>query len=295
MSSIEAPFDFLAVVPKAETAECRGCSSRFDESSFSSRQWRKRASETDIKCRTCFALEHRERGRNESEAAFQEQSRSASGVRLHPQNHGYSNYVDQLMARHSFVEIAALGLFPSAKDISESMAVLHATAAFAVGGDLRVAWRSERVLALAIGDGTTPRTAATACFLTKWDAISIDPLLGDDWTGAEPKGVRRLRGVKGTLDEFMASDLPARDLAYEHVVLLCVHSHARFVGASAMPLLQRKFGGAPTTLVALPCCNTFHPDKDVGSKPQVEYDDVCVFSAKRKIKVWNFPRLVPVA
>ena len=92
----------------------------------------------------------------------------------------------------------------------------------------------------------------------------------------------------------LTTTLPGPDdgdgaIAIEHLVLICVHSHARFVGEASLPAIRAKFGNPATCLVSIPCCANMHPEKDIGSKPQVEYDDECIFSAKRKVSIWNWP------
>ncbi|KAJ1462295.1 hypothetical protein M885DRAFT_476344 [Pelagophyceae sp. CCMP2097] len=269
-------------VSAAPTAVCRECAGSLGRESYSQRQWR--APRGSAVCRKCSVRANTDVSELAALASGAEKQRAATGVKLHPRNHGYSNYVDQLFGLACFEDVARLRLFPSAKDVSESFAVLHAAAT-----EAGVPWRGPgRVLALAVGDGTTPRTGALAAYLTDWHCVSIDPVLGDDWVGIEPKGVRRLRGAKQTLEAFAASDLPEARETVDRVLLLCVHSHARFVGGCSVEAMQRKFKGCPVNLVALPCCSTFHPDRDVCRKPNSQYDDACVFSAKRRIKVWNF-------
>ena len=122
-------------------------------------------------------------------------NRAASGVRIRPGNFGYVNYVDSLFQMGCFEDIVRLRLFPSAKDVSESMGALQAAATFmnatpagrtcipipTEGGPASVSvpalekkvtasrarWRAPGVLMLAVGDGSTPQTAGLASFLTK--------------------------------------------------------------------------------------------------------------------------------
>jgi hypothetical protein len=74
----------------------------------------------------------------------------------------------------------------------------------------------------------------------------------------------------------------------KHVVLLCVHSHARFRGISTIDAIRARYHNVPTTLVSLPCCPKFRHLGDIGRPPDVKYDDDCVFSACRTVDVWNF-------
>lgn len=205
-----------------------------------------------------------------------------SGTTVRPNNWGFSNYVDELFSMKCFATIVGLGAFSSAKDVSESMASIHAARRH--GG---VSAETDGVLCLCVGDGCTPRTALLASFITKWRCVSIDPALKEGWAG--PHGsVERLTGFGGTLDEFMATTPAAADLRVSQLVLLCVHSHARFVGPSALPSLLARYGRPATCLVTLPCCSGFRPERDIGRPADIRYDDECVFSDKRALEVWNF-------
>ena len=78
------------------------------------------------------------------------------------------------------------------------------------------------------------------------------------------------------------------DEEYDHLILLCVHSHARLMGSASIPNIMGRYNNLPTTLISLPCCPRFRSEKDVGRAPDVRYEDDCVFSACRKVEVWNF-------
>ena len=73
-----------------------------------------------------------------------------------------------------------------------------------------------------------------------------------------------------------------------HLVLLCVHAHHRFRGPAAVAVVRGAFGFPPTTVVALPCCATFNPTGDIGRRPDLEFEDVAIFSACRKVLVWKW-------
>jgi hypothetical protein len=55
--------------------------------------------------------------------------------------------------------------------------------------DAAAAKRQGGVLCISIGDGSTPRTACLAAFLTGWTTVAVDPALRRDWSGPAPKGV----------------------------------------------------------------------------------------------------------
>mmetsp|Transcript_11626 Transcript_11626/g.17597 ORF Transcript_11626/g.17597 Transcript_11626/m.17597 type:complete len:213 (+) Transcript_11626:416-1054(+) len=166
-----------------------------------------------------------------------------------------------------------------------------------------------RVMCLCIGDGSTPRTAVLACYLRGWECVSIDPALHEEWRGVSPKGVRGLTGYGGTLEEYLTTTTTTRSVerernghgatatattAYDHLILLCVHSHARLIDEASVPNIAARYNGdgernsPTTTLVSLPCCPGFRSQKDVGRVPDVCYEDDCVFSACRRVEVWRF-------
>ena len=172
----------------------------------------------------------------------------------------------------------ALKAFTSTKDVSESMAAIQAANKHGLWRLHNMKNSSSRrrdiVLCLCIGDGSTSRTAVLACFLKKWDCISIDPALHQEWNGDSPKGVRGLVGYGGTLEEFMMQEeVVGQDgggerrckRRYDHLLLLCVHSHARLIGNASVPNIQLRYGhDIPTTLISLPCCPKYKSQQDVG-------------------------------
>lgn len=287
-----------------EQVPCIKCEKPLQRAFYSAKQWNSRKRDSGIRCRDCSSRIHRDLDAADAMMVAAMSNRLASGVHIKPQNHGYCDYMDRLFRHNCFATLVQLKLFPSAKDCSESMGALQGIGAFGdhvldrAGSESTVSIRANAqrgVLVLAIGDGTTPRTAALACYLTNWHAVSIDPLLESKWVGSSPQGVRRLTGVQGTLDDYVHSlpNLTTRTDDGEtlvKLVLLCVHSHARFIGDSHISAIRAKYGHVATTLVAIPCCAGFHPDKDVGRLPDTSYEDMCIFSDKRKVNIWNWGR-----
>jgi DNA-directed RNA polymerase subunit RPC12/RpoP len=281
--------------PPDEQVPCNKCEKPLQRAFYSAKQWNSRKRERGITCRDCSSRIHRDLDAAQAMTVAAMSNRLASGVHIKPRNHGYCDYIDQLFRHDCYSTLVQLKLFPSAKDCSESMGALQGVGAFAESTAGSRANAQRGVLVLAIGDGTTPRTAALACFLTSWHAVSIDPLLDSKWVGTNPNGVRQLTGHRGTLDEYMQR-LPALTTRTEDgeplvkLVLLCVHSHARFIGDSCISAIRAKYGHVATTLVAIPCCATFHPEKDIGRRAEISYEDLCIFSDKRKVSVWNWGR-----
>jgi len=226
-----------------------------------------------------------------------------SGLVRRPNNFGYCDYVDMLFGMKCFPDLISLGVFRSAKDVSESIAVLQGVTRHGnivhkkKGGQEKEGGKKKSdILCLCIGDGNTPRTAVLACYLQGWTCVSIDPALNDEWSGCNPKNVNALTGYRGTLAQFFdEADIvgPASSPSspsYQHLILLCVHSHARFLGSVTVSRIRAHYGNIATTICSLPCCPKFRHKGDIGREPDISYDDDCVFSAMRKVEIWNIER-----
>lgn len=245
-------------------------------------------------CRQCRKNQTAKRCKQQPKQNAKQGRKSESGIVRRPNNFGYCDYVDKLFSLNCFPEIVAMKVFTSAKDVSESMAAIQAAGQYGLLPNNNKK-KGSRVKCLCIGDGCTPRTAVLGCYLKKWECVSIDPALQEDWHGIEPKGVRGLIGFKGTLEEFMKSQKQeereggdAKQAEYDHLLLLCVHSHARLHNDESIDKIMARWGNVSTTLVSLPCCPTFRSQKDVGRPPDHVYEDDCVFSQCRKVEIWNF-------
>jgi len=145
--------------------------------------------------------------------------RSASGTKRRPNNFGYCHYLDQLFSKDCFPDLMQLRVFPSAKDVSESMAVLQAFSQYGVLSTDELITKEEQhnskmIKCLCIGDGSTPRTAVLACFLqNNWDCVSIDPILRNNWQGTIPQGVHGLVGYGGTIEAFVMEEMQKHEHA----------------------------------------------------------------------------------
>jgi len=278
----------LAPVPMYKV--CASCHKSLQRQAFPKKGFAKAAPE----CHDCKRRRTAERCGQAAPAPTLSGRVADSGITRRPNNFGYCNYVDKIFGLDCFPDLISLGAFTSAKDVSESMAALQAAQFHGNHQD------SSNVTFLCIGDGTTPRTAVLVAFLrTNWTRIiSIDPALHEEWRGENPKGVRGLVGFGGTLEAFVQSlneETQVMNVNTDHLVLLCVHSHARFVGEATVTKIRERYSAAlvgnsliPTTLVSLPCCAKFRHVKDIGRPADIKYDDDCVFSLCRKVEVWNF-------
>ena len=128
-------------------------------------------------CSSCVRL--RSRGTapaGPKEAHYAAEAREgpdSASSKIRPNNWGYLTYVDKVFGLDCFKELVRLGIFESAKDISESMGALQACARHGFGDTRQLGaqggtaaegkttqeqCRRPRVLAVNIGDGQRPHT-----------------------------------------------------------------------------------------------------------------------------------------
>ena len=163
------------------------------------------------------------------------------------------------------------------------------------------------------------RLPVTCVCVCVWHArVSVDPALHQDWQGDCPYAVSNLRGIGAKFEDFMQDRAALAEICTEissamspaetpaardpnrtagrgssgrgvsHLILLCVPAHHRVQDPASICAVRNAFGEPPTTVVALPCCPTFNPTKDIGRAPDTVFVDSCVFSHKRKVLVWRW-------
>lgn len=171
-------------------------------------------------------------------------------------------YIDWFMGLSSASDVLQTGVFPDAKEITESFACFRAVMK-KVAKQHSLDPNDTSVMLVSVGDGCTPRTAALFAFLTKWTCVSVDPAL-DGWEQPTPQ-IKRLITIAKPIEECpqIALDQPA--------VVVCCHSHAKpedvFAFANNHPV------------VALPCC-VHYPDAPI------EWNDYGVWSPHNRMKVY---------
>ncbi len=182
-------------------------------------------------------------------------------------NQGQYRYLNEFIKLNkSASDMLALGLFPNGKEISESYSAFNAVRTKLKQYDTN----DPTITLVSVGDGTTPRTAALFAFRTKWQCISIDPLL-KDCADYEEK-IQRL-----TCYDSKVEDIHPSRLEFDKVVIVAVHSHA-----SLQNILQH-VKGKVRSLVAIPCCVPYVHE----SIRPIEYSDSGIWSPKNTVKVWR--------
>jgi len=116
-------------LPKSKT--CMQCSTLLPRSAFPKKSFK---TDTPI-CTSC---------RKTSQASALKQhppaknllgnNHNAAGVKRSPNNHGYVAYLDRLFSMACFPKIVSLGIFTTAKDVSEAFAAINASRQMVTGG-----------------------------------------------------------------------------------------------------------------------------------------------------------------
>jgi hypothetical protein len=160
----------------------------------------------------------------------------------------------------SAADLLAAGLFPNAKEVSESMGAFAAVRRHFNGWSRK----NERIQVVVVADGHRPRTAALFAFRTVWTCHAVDPLLRPI-----EYGFNRVYCHKQQIEDFsLVSDHP--------VLLVAVHSHARL--DAALKSIKAPHIG----VVAIPCC----VNQQLSKEPDIAYEDMGIWSPQRTVKVW---------
>lgn len=171
-------------------------------------------------------------------------------------------YLNEFVQCRCAPDLLALGIYPNAKEISESLSAYSALRSKARVFDLG----DPEVVLIAVADGCTPRTAAMFAFRTAWACISIDPRLRrTDWP---------------TIQRLTCWDMKVEDcepVHFKKLVIVAVHSHA------PLDVVCEKFTADERVVVAIPCCVKQERERP----PDREYVDKGIWSPKNTIKIWK--------
>lgn len=187
----------------------------------------------------------------------------------------YMRYINEFMRTHCAPDLLAWGLFPNAKEITESFGAYNAVRKWLVHHKPVVyacytvppftEFNDDHTRLIVVGDGNTPRTAALFAARSKWDCYSVDPRLKD-----KHYPIKRLTTCRVPIESFtMKTDNP--------VIIVAVHSHAE------LEVAIENIQSPKRAVVAIPCCKK----QDIKAKrPDIEYFDFGIASPQNKVKVW---------
>lgn len=181
-----------------------------------------------------------------------------------------TRYFDQFLGLRCREELTMNRLFPDAKELTESFAA--ANAAITSSG---LEPDAADVTAIVIGDGSTPRTAATLALRTKWNCISVDPALRADLVQAWLRPIARV-AIRPIKVQSLAESIDGP------CIVVAVHAHVRL--ARAMEAVRR-CGADVVAAVAIPCCGYAHDAP--GLSLLADYSDWGIWSPERRVLVWG--------
>lgn len=174
-------------------------------------------------------------------------------------------YLNDFVSAKCSADLLAWGVFPNAKEITESFAAYWGIVRY-----VPEVQRNKPAVLIAVGDGCTPRTAATFAVRSTWRCLSVDPL-----TKGCPQGLNRVKcyplkaeDLKGVVD---CRGLP--------VIIVAVHSHAKLTDAVSIP-----YNYSSLSVLAMECCV---PQRLGRTPPDVEYEDKGVWSPKNYVRIWR--------
>lgn len=176
---------------------------------------------------------------------------------------GKRKYIDYLFKLKCAGDLISTGVFPNAKEITESFAAFIAIKKYFRHLNLE----DPNVVVHVVADGSTPRTGALLAFLTKWKIYSIDPQMNDKWLSCENYDIDRLACYKDKV-ESICNYLPVSN------IVLLVHPHIDY------PTIRSCY---PTTpLIVIPCCVAYPRDK-----ANVLYTDHGIWSPKNEVLIYK--------
>ena len=182
-------------------------------------------------------------------------------------NQGQYRYInDFVRLNKSGADMLLSGIFPNAKEITESYGALNAALR-----KLKLDPGNPDINVVFVGDGHTPRTATLFAFRTKWNCISLDPELRQDKIPLWESSIQHLKCIPKKVEEV--------DLNFENnVLIVAVHSHANM-----MAILDH-IKSPVRSMIAIECCISYnHPNIE----PKPVYRDSGIWAPKNLVKVWK--------
>jgi hypothetical protein len=181
-----------------------------------------------------------------------------------------NRYLDEFFRLRCASDMLRWQLFPNAKELTESFSAYDAVRS--VLDDFRL--NDPGVTMVAVGDGSTPRTAATFALRTAWRCISVDPRLKCHWSSRAAHRWSEIRRL-----ELQRTTIERAELCLEGpTVIVAVHSHAKLTAAVAACS-----GASSLAVVAIPCC----VPQELQVPPCADYPDPGNLSPQRTVRVWR--------
>jgi hypothetical protein len=182
-----------------------------------------------------------------------------------------NKYLSEYLRLKCCPDMSGAGLWPNAKEITESMGAFQAVVNHILPGEDRAVKQKnlgrKDIGLVSVGDGGTPRTAALFAYRSSWECWSIDPVLNTNkhWN------IKRLHIEKRKIEDNVL-DMTS----FEICIIVMVHSHASIKSTLANIKAKERH------LVTIPCC----VPHTIENKPYLGYTDKNIASPKNEVKIW---------
>jgi hypothetical protein len=213
--------------------------------------------------------------------------------------HYHLEYLNQFLKLKCAPDLIAMGLFPNAKEITETFAIWTALRRY-IFPRLSTSTTSidnRQNAIIVVGDGMTPRTAALCAYLTKglWQCYSVDPMLQYD-TYADMTFINRrslttadhceqwkiIKGLRIARAKIQTVSIQCRQ-----AIVVMMHAHVTIEDAITAVDASEGIVG----IITCPCCKwTPFQQEWLGQAPHEQYTDLRLLSVKNQMNVWCFPQ-----
>lgn len=180
--------------------------------------------------------------------------------------HPTARYFNQLLNLKCTPDLLSANVFPNAKEVTEAFGIYNAAKR-----NIPLELSDPNVIAIVVGDGSTPRCGAVFAFRTQWSVISIDPQLS---TFKVNHGIKRLQCIADKIENLKSF----KAITYNKVLIIMPHSHAN------MDTTLNMIKGKTRHLICSPCCQSLIPSRY--PLPDISYDDWGIWSPERNIQIW---------
>ena len=180
---------------------------------------------------------------------------------------GKKRFIEKFVTLECAPDLLALKVFPNAKEITESMAAMHAIKKHCLRF---ITLKDPTVHVVVVADGNSPRTGALLAFMSNWTVTSIDPRMKEKWVKSNK--IKRLECV-----DMMLENIPLTDpIIAKTKLVVGVHTHVPY------GTMKEYFPNTPWIII--PCCVPY------SEKATYSYREPGIWSPENQVLLYNIPR-----
>lgn len=175
-----------------------------------------------------------------------------------------TEYINRFIKMKCAADLLRLRMFPDAKEVTESFGMINACKNLPLEFNDRS--RSD-INVVVVGDGVRPRTGALFAHLTRWNCVTIDPIMVEEvWP------IHRLKCYKKKVEDVkLHFDGP--------LIIVLPHSHAK-----PSICLSNITTSSLLCVINMPCC----VPSDILHFEHISYKDGRIWSPKNRIDFHSF-------